>query len=145
MNISERHRHTSALICTVGRRLENQRRSLLTQWNIKNTEYSVLVALSTQGTTQTELATQIGVFRTHIGVIIKDLLEKELIAVTSPKEVTRNRTYALTPAGFQLQQKLQAEILRIDEQLFEGMTELELFQLEDTLERVQTRIPYILS
>lgn len=145
MNLEEHHSHTSTLISTVGRRLENHRRTILTKLSIKNAEYSVLVALSQQGRTQTELAIEIGVYRTHIGLIVKDLLNKELVAITSPAEVSRNKVYALTPAGYQLQQELREEILAVDKQLFDGMTELELFQVESVLERVQKRIPYVMD
>lgn len=145
MNLEKHHSHTSTLISTVGRRLENHRRTILTKSNIKNAEYSVLVALSHQGRTQTELATEIGVYRTHIGLIVKELLKKELIAITSPATVSRNKIYALTPAGHRLQQALREEILAVDEQLFEGMTELELFQVESLLERIQKRIPYVMD
>lgn len=145
MNFEKHHSHTSTLISTVGRRLENHRRTILTKSNIKNADYSVLVALSQQGKTQTELATEIGVYRTHIGLIVKELLRKKLVAIASLAEVSRNKIYALTPAGYQLQQKLRQEILAVDKQLFEGMTELELFQVESVLERVQKQIPYVMG
>lgn len=143
VSIEKRHRGTSTLISTVGRKLESQRRAILTRRGMKNTEYAVLVALSHQGHTKTELAVEIGVFRPHIGLIVKDLLEKELVVATSDKEVVRNRVYALSAAGFQLQEELQKDMLAVDRQLFEGMSELELFQLEDVLERIQRRIPYV--
>lgn len=140
MNLEEHHSHTSTLISTVGRRLENHRRTILTKSNIKNAEYSVLVALSQQGRTQTELATEIRVFRTHIGLIVKELLKKEIVAIASPADVNRKKIYAITPAGYQLQQKLREEILAVDKQLFEDMTELEIFQVGGVLSRVQQRI-----
>lgn len=145
MNLENRHSHTSALIITVGCRLESHRRTILTKSHLKNAEYAVLVALAQHGRTQTELATEIGVRRTHVGSIVNELLEKELIVITSPAEVSRNKNYALTPAGYQLQENLQQKMLAVDRQLFEGMTELELFQVEDVLERVQKRIPYIVD
>ena len=145
MNIEEHHSHTSTLISTVGRRLENHRRTILTKSNIKNAEYSVLAALSQQARTQTELAVEIGVYRTHIGLLVKELLQKDLVLITSPTEVVRNKTYALTPTGYQLQQKLREGILAADKYLFEGMTDLELFQVESVLERIQKRIPYIVD
>lgn len=143
VSIEKRHRGTSTLISTVGRKLESQRRAILTRRGMKNTEYAVLVSLSHQGRTKTELATKIGVPRPHIGLIVKDLLEKELVAVTSGEEVVRNRVYALSAAGFRLQEELQKDMLAVDRQLFEDMSELELFQLENVLERVQHRIPYV--
>ena len=79
----------------------------------------------------------------HIGLVIKALLEKELIVVTSSAKVVRNRVYALSIAEFQFQKELQEEMFAVDQQVFEGMTELELFQLEDVLERIQRRIPYV--
>jgi DNA-binding MarR family transcriptional regulator len=51
--------------------------------------------------------------------------------------------YALSATGFRLQEELQEELLAMDRQLFEGLSELELFQLEDILERIQRRIPYV--
>lgn len=104
-----------------------------------------MVALAQQGRTQTELAAEIGVRRTHVGSIVNELLQKELVTITTPAEVSRNKTYALTPTGYQLQENLREQILAVDQQLFEGMTELELFQVEDVLERVQQRIPYIMD
>jgi len=145
LSIEEHHSHVSTLISTVGRRLENHRRTILTKSNIKNTEYSVLVVLAQQARTQTELAVEIGVYRTHIGLLMKELLQKELVLITSPPEVVRNKTYALTPIGYQLQQKLRKEILTADKQLFEGMTDLDLFQVESVLEQVNKRIPYIVD
>lgn len=143
VSIEKRHRGTSTLISTVGRKLESQRRAILTRRGMKSTEYAVLVSLSFQGRTKTELATEIGVPRSHIGLMIKDLLEKELVVVTSGEEVVRNRVYALSAAGFRLHQELAEEMLTVDRQLFEGLSELELFQLEDILERIQRRIPYV--
>lgn len=110
---------------------------------MKNTEYAVLVSLSFQGRTKTELATELGVPRSHIGLMIKDLVEKELVVVTSGEEVVRNRVYALSAAGFRLQEELAEDMLAVDRQLYEGLSELELFQLEDVLERIQRRIPYV--
>ena len=143
VSIEKRHRCTSTLISTVGRKLESQRRAILTRRGMKNTEYAVLVALSYHGRTKTELATEIGVPRSHVGLMINDLLEKELVVVTSGEEVVRNRVYALSAAGFRLQEELQKDMLAVDRQLFEGLSELELFQLEDVLERVQRKIPYV--
>lgn len=143
VSIEKRHHGTSTLISSVGRKLESQRRAILTRRRLKNTEYSVLAALSYQGRTTTELAAEIGVPRSHIGAMIKDLVEKELVVVTSAKGVVRNRVYALSPAGFRFHQELAEEMLAIDRQLFEGMSELELFQLENVLERIQRRIPYV--
>lgn len=117
MNLEEHHSHTSTLISTVGRRLENHRRTILTKSNIKNAEYSVLVAPSQQGRTQTELVTEIRVFRTHIGLIVK-----ELVAIASPADVNRKKIYAITPAGYQLQLKLRKGMLVLNQQLFESMT-----------------------
>ena len=122
MNLEEHHSHTSTLISTVGRRLENHRRTILTKSNIKNAAYSVLVALSQQGRTQTELATEIRVFRTHIGLIVKELLKKEIVAIASPADVNRKKIYAITPAGYQLQLKLRKGMLVLNQQLFESMT-----------------------
>lgn len=76
VSIEKRHRHTSILISTVGRKLETQRRVVLTQRGMKNTEYAVLAALLYQGRTTTELAVEIGVPLSHIGLMMKDLLEK---------------------------------------------------------------------
>lgn len=136
MNLEERHCHTSTLISTVERRLESHRRTILIKSQLKNAEYAVLVALAQHGRTQTELANEIGVRRTHIGSIVNELLQKELVTITTPAEVSRNKTYALTQTGYQLQEKLREQMLAVDQQLFEGMTELELFQVEYVLERV---------
>ncbi|MFD1616895.1 MarR family winged helix-turn-helix transcriptional regulator [Rothia amarae] len=114
MNLEERHSHTSALISTVGRRLESHRRTILTKSNLKNAEYAVLVTLAQQGRTQTELATEIGVRRTHVGSIVNELLQKELVAITTPAEVSRNKIYALTPTGYRLQEKLRAGMIVVD-------------------------------
>ena len=63
--------------------------------------------------------------------------------VTSSAGVVRNRVYALSVAGFRFQAELQEEMLGVDLQPFEGLNELELFQLEDVLERVRRKIPYV--
>ncbi|GAA1749670.1 hypothetical protein AB0O14_19305 [Microbacterium foliorum] len=145
LNIKERHRHTTSFICMVGRKLENQRRTILIARNIKNAEYSVLVALSEKDRTQKELADELGVYLSHIGVLIKSLMENELVIVASPVTVVRSKTYALTPDGVKLYEELQKEILAIDQQLFECMTELDLFLLEGVLERVHHRIPFLVK
>lgn len=145
LNLKERHRHSTSLICMVGRKLENQRRTILIRRNIKNAEYSVLAALSEKSHTQKELAHKLGVYLSHIGILMKDLVKKELVNVASPRTVVRSKTYALTPDGIKLYEELQEEILAIDQQLFEGMTELDLFLLEGVLERVQHRIPFLVK
>lgn len=143
LDVKARHRQTTSLICMVGRKLENQRKTILIERNIKNAEYSVLVALSEKDRTQKELADELGVYLSQIGVLIKSLLENELVTVASPVTVVRSKTYALTPDGIKLYEELQEEILAIDQQLFAGMTKLDLFLLEEVLERVQNRIPFL--
>lgn len=143
LDVKARHRQTTSLICMVGRKLENQRKTILIERNIKNAEYSVLVALSEKDRTQKELADELGVYLSQIGVLIKSLLENELVTVASPVTVVRSKTYAPTPDGIKLYEELQEEILAIDQQLFAGMTKLDFFLLEGVLERVQNRIPFL--
>lgn len=136
---------TSALTISTGNRLQSHISQFLQcRYDIGSVEWRMLVVLSEQPDLRMNQITQLTEMdKAAVSRALTKLGEKRLAKAQVDLDNQRSKSWQLTPAGSALHDVVQAEYLRLQTEIFNGIEESDMSQACDVLQSIRDNLDKI--
>ncbi len=138
--------HTGLLLKKISNRLECNRNRALKELGLTATQVDLLYYLYShqeQENTLSDITAFFGIQHTSAIHVLKILEEKGYILKKPTKRNPRFKNICLTDKGYPLMEKFDANIAAIHQQLFAGITESEITELDRLLKIIYNNLEKI--
>ena len=138
--------HTGLLLKKISNRLECNRNRALKELGLTATQVDLLYYLYShqeQENTLSDITAFFGIQHTSAIHVLKILEEKGYILKKPTKRNPRFKNICLTDQGYPLMEKFDANIAAIHQQLFAGITESEITELDRLLKIIYNNLEKI--
>ena len=138
--------HTGLLLKKISNRLECNRNRALKELGLTATQVDLLYYLYShqeQENTLSDITAFFGIQHTSAIHVLKILEEKGYILKKPTKRNPRFKNICLTDKGYPLMEKFDANIAAIHQQLFAGITESEITELDTLLKIIYNNLEKI--
>ena len=138
--------HTGLLLKKISNRLECNRNRALKELGLTATQVDLLYYLYShqeQENTLSDITAFFGIQHTSTIHVLKILEEKGYILKKPTKRNPRFKNICLTDKGYPLMEKFDANIAAIHQQLFAGITESEITELDRLLKIIYNNLEKI--